>query len=152
MRMLFCHSCGVSSSANADWMVKPAAHLHSPQPHLSLSSIGLRQNLHRPSYLPRPFPINPKRLLQILISESAHLIWVLRCERTIHNKTHSATETQSRWLQAINDRVTEDKITAARVKRDKSYTALIANTWEPILSRDSDLPNSHDWIYNSEVL
>jgi hypothetical protein len=35
----------------------------------------------------------------------------------------------------------EDKIIAFRIKRDKSYTALVSATWEPILSRDSNLPN-----------
>jgi hypothetical protein len=32
------------------------------------------------------------RLLQILISESAHLIWALRCERVIRQKTHTNNE------------------------------------------------------------
>ena len=87
-------------------------------------------------------PKGTKRFLQILISESTHLIWVLRCERTIQNKSHSHTEIESRWLQVINARLTEDNIIAARIRRDKSYSALIASTWEPILSRDSDLPNN----------
>jgi ribonuclease HI len=92
------------------------------------------------------------RLLQILLSESAHLIWVLRCERTIQNKSHLASEIKSRWFLAINARLREDKITAARIRRDKNYTAMIASTWEPILSRDSDLPISHNWIQDCEVL
>jgi hypothetical protein len=65
---------------------------------------------------------------------------------------HTGPEIQARWLQAISYRLSEDKITAARIKRDESYTALIANTWEPILSQDSVLPNSRNRIHNSEVL
>ena len=37
-------------------------------------------------------------LLQILISESAYLIWVLRCERVIQEKLHNNQEIKSRWL------------------------------------------------------
>jgi len=48
-------------------------------------------------------------LLQILISESAFLIWVLRCKRVIQEKTHTRQETNSRWLSMINSRLTEDK-------------------------------------------
>src|SRR6267142_345110 len=33
-----------------------------------------------------------ERLLQILISELAHLIWVLRCERVIQERRHHPTE------------------------------------------------------------
>jgi hypothetical protein len=51
------------------------------------------------------------RLLQILISEAAHLIWVLRCERVIQERTHNTSEIKARWIKAINRRLTEDKIT-----------------------------------------
>ena len=34
----------------------------------------------------------PSRLLQILLSESAYLIWVLRCGRVIHEKQHTENE------------------------------------------------------------
>ena len=43
------------------------------------------------------------RLLQILISEVSHLIWVLQCERTIHNKMQTAPNIKNRWLRVIND-------------------------------------------------
>ena len=36
------------------------------------------------------------RLLQILLTESAHLIWVLRCEHIIQEKTHTASEIKTR--------------------------------------------------------
>ena len=90
------------------------------------------------------------RLLHILLSESAFLIWVLRCERVIHEKIHSYQEIQSRWLRTINERLTEDKITATKIKRNKGFTNLIVNTWEKVLTKEGDLPN--DWTNRREVL
>ena len=40
----------------------------------------------------------PTQLMQITITESAHLIWILRCERVIREKQHSDGEIQARWL------------------------------------------------------
>ena len=90
------------------------------------------------------------RLLQILISESAHLIWVLRCERIIQGKTHSESEIKARWLRKINERLTCDRITATKIIRNKTYTKLIKNTWKTTLQRQNDLPV--DWFINREVL
>ena len=42
------------------------------------------------------------RLLQILITESAHLVWVLRCERVIQQKNHTMSEIKNRWVTNIN--------------------------------------------------
>jgi len=89
-------------------------------------------------------------LLQILLSKSAFLIWTLRCERVIHEKNHSNQEIRSRWLRVINERLTEDKINATRIKRNKGFTKLIVNTWEKVLTREGDLPN--DWTNRHEVL
>jgi hypothetical protein len=58
----------------------------------------------------------PIRLLQITITETAHLIWALRCERVIQRKTHTNNEATARWLRAINKRLIEDKILATRIK------------------------------------
>jgi ribonuclease HI len=93
-----------------------------------------------------------KRLLQILISESAHLIWVLRCERVIQEHRHTVPEIQARWFNMINKRLTEDRITATRIKRNKSYSSLVSSTWEPILSQDSDVPPHSNRFLNFEVL
>jgi hypothetical protein len=90
------------------------------------------------------------RLLQILISESAHLIWVLRCERIIQGKTHSESEIKTRWLRKINERLTCDRITATKIIRNKTYTKLIKSTWKTTLQRQNDLPV--DWFINREVL
>ena len=45
------------------------------------------------------------RLLQILIAESMHLIWVQRCERVIQEGPHNENEIQARWFRAINTRL-----------------------------------------------
>ena len=90
------------------------------------------------------------RLLQILISESAHLIWVLRCERTIQEKTHTDDKIKARWLRKINERLTCDRITATKIVRNKTHTNLVKNTWKKVIQRHNDLPV--DWFSNCEVL
>jgi ribonuclease HI/exonuclease III len=90
------------------------------------------------------------RLLQILISEAAHLIWVLRCERVIQEKTHTTNEIKRRWLMVINRRLTEDRMIATRIKRDQTHLQRLEDTWEAVLSRDGDLPPQ--WTHQEEVL
>ncbi|KAI9510721.1 hypothetical protein F5148DRAFT_1010542 [Russula earlei] len=85
-------------------------------------------------------PKGAKRLLQILTSEAAYLIWVLRCERSIQGRTHTIREMNTRWEKSINKRLTNDKITAK----------LVENTWEGVLLKQMDLPP--DWLQNREVL
>ena len=93
-----------------------------------------------------------QRLLQILISEAAHLIWVLRCERVIPEppRIHTENEIKTRWLNMINTRLTNDKIIATKIKCDERTTRLVKTTWEPTLKQSLDLPN--DWLHHCEVL
>ena len=72
------------------------------------------------------------RLLQIILTESAHLIWVLR------------------WLNNINKRLTEDKIIATKIKRNRTTIRKVEATWEGVLKKTWDLPN--EWIYQREFL
>ena len=90
------------------------------------------------------------RLRQILISESAHLIWVLRCDRVINDKTHTSEEIKSKWLRAINARLTDDKIIATKVRRGKISAELVTSTWQKALQKSSNIPR--DWIEDREVL
>ncbi|KAI9454686.1 hypothetical protein BJY52DRAFT_1122572, partial [Lactarius psammicola] len=90
------------------------------------------------------------RLLQIIISETAHLIWVLRCERVIQGAQHSPREIRTTWFKAINRRLTDDKITATKIKQDPPFTRLVEATWGDALKKSSDLPDR--WIHNREVL
>ena len=51
------------------------------------------------------------RLYQILISESAHLVWVLRCERRIQGSDeydHSEWTVCNRWYRKMNERMQID--------------------------------------------
>jgi ribonuclease HI/exonuclease III len=107
----------------------------------------------RPDDERRHAPRNRKgalRLLQILISEAAHLIWVLRCERVIRKKTHQVDEIKKRWLVVINRRLTEDKIIATKIKRDKAHRLKAKNTWEAVLRKEGEIPDQ--WIHHPEVL
>ena len=89
-------------------------------------------------------------LLQILTSEAAHLIWVLRCKRVIQNKNHTRNEIGLRWHKAINRRLTEDKINATMVTWKLPFSQLVKATWEPVLKKSSDPPI--EWINDREVL
>lgn len=60
------------------------------------------------------------RLLQILLSEAAHLIWVLRCERVIQDKDLNEQGITKRWNRVINKRLTSDRLKAHKTKRDKT--------------------------------
>ena len=90
------------------------------------------------------------RLLKIIISESAYLIWTLRCERTIHGKNHTDREVEAAWLNVINRRLSEDKTTATKVLRREQHTNLVKNTWDRALyKRHRNLPE--DWINRNVV-
>jgi hypothetical protein len=60
----------------------------------------------------------------------SQLIWVLRCEQVIHreNRQHTDQEVNARWLKIINDRLTSDRITATKIKRDQKFTRLVNAT------------------------
>ena len=90
------------------------------------------------------------RLLQITVSEGAHLTWVLRCKRVIQEKQHSPEEVERRWYKAINRRLTDDKITATMIKREIPFNQLVEATWEDVLKKSSDPPI--EWIHDCEVL
>ncbi|KAH9017009.1 hypothetical protein EDB85DRAFT_2279772 [Lactarius pseudohatsudake] len=108
------------------------------------------QNQQNQTEQNRPNHSGKNRLLHILSSESAHLIWVLRCERSIQLKTHSAQEIKNRWLRVINERLTNDKIIATKVKRNATTMQSVDSTWKAVLSREWDLPPN--WMIRSEVL
>ncbi|EPQ50338.1 ribonuclease H-like protein [Gloeophyllum trabeum ATCC 11539] len=90
------------------------------------------------------------RLLQILVSESAYLIWTLRCQRVIQGNTHSLAAINTRWTNAINRRLTTDRVTAAKLTRKPKFEQTVANTWKGTLRGEQQLPK--DWMMNDEVL
>ena len=76
------------------------------------------------------------RLLQILISESAHLICVLRCDHIINEHSHTPEEIKLRWLRAINARLIDDKIIATKIHRGQISLKLVENIWVKDLQKD----------------
>ena len=108
------------------------------------------QDQHRMNPRTRAAKKGKTRLLQILISESAHLIWVLQCERIIWGDNHSDEEIKTQWLRKINEWLTSDQITATKILWNKTYMNLIKNTWRQVLQRSQDL--LVNWIANREVL
>ena len=93
----------------------------------------------------------PSRLLRILVSESAHLIWVLRCERTIQGLNHSIDAIKSRWRNKINQRITLDRHIATTYNRKPITQKLVKSTWQTALLEW--LPSlEDDWVTNLEVL
>ena len=92
----------------------------------------------------------PTRLFQIILSESAYLIWVLRCERVIQEKPLTEGEIKARWYRAINNRLTIDKTTATKIVRTNRFKKLMEGTWGPALRKGQELPVN--WMHDCEVL
>ncbi|KAI0682199.1 hypothetical protein BC835DRAFT_1300062, partial [Cytidiella melzeri] len=87
------------------------------------------------------------RLYCIMMTESAHLIWRLRCEQRIDRggKKHSLREIDRKWLTAMNMQVTIDsELTKLKYGKQKLPKQLVLRTWSGILNHDRDLPL--DWI------
>ena len=133
-------------------------HEFPPWPEINLGLILGSGNVLGPPPPPQPNDTNQRsrrnrgatRLLQIFVSEAAHLVWVMRCERAIHEKTHSETEIKRRWLQALNRRLSEDRITATKKKKDSAHMRKTISTWKPVLRKTGDLPE--EWINQREFL
>ena len=88
------------------------------------------------------------RLLRIIISESAHLIWVLRCERVISERTHTVNEIEQRWLDKLNSRLHIDR---RRAKSRPTLIKQVQSTWQYVLP-DGATHLPRDWVTNPEVL
>ncbi|KAG1872258.1 hypothetical protein F4604DRAFT_1768278 [Suillus subluteus] len=97
------------------------------------------------------------RLFSILVLESAHLIWKIRCERAIklgnNSKLyHSNKEIYNRWLKAINNRLKLDRLLTDSTRFGKKATKIdkVLKTWSGILLNEENLPDN--WIRQSGVL
>ncbi|KIJ57482.1 hypothetical protein HYDPIDRAFT_45670, partial [Hydnomerulius pinastri MD-312] len=76
---------------------------------LGCGSLFLQQTNHHDERRTEQKPARgPFRLLRILISESAYLMCVLRCERTIQGLSHTIENITSRWCRKINNRLQLD--------------------------------------------
>ncbi|PBK79711.1 hypothetical protein ARMGADRAFT_1100209, partial [Armillaria gallica] len=93
-----------------------------------------------------------ERFRQILISESAHLIWKMQNERVVNDKPHhTAREIEQRWLHAMNRRMKLDCILSDRKKfrRKAIQKSLILKTWQGTLLGAPSLPE--DWMMEDGV-
>lgn len=89
------------------------------------------------------------RLIKILISEAAYLIWITRCERAIRGNEHTERETRAAWRKTLNRRISEDTTTASQVRRTSDYINLIKSTWEKSLEKFyGSIPNN--WIHRGK--
>ncbi|KAJ7674068.1 hypothetical protein DFH06DRAFT_978880, partial [Mycena polygramma] len=97
------------------------------------------------------------RLFKILISESAYLTWLLRCERVINRKNdparyHTEVEIHNRWLHCINNRLKLDQLLADATIYGNRATKVecVLKTWDGVLMDNQNLPVN--WIGQSGVL
>ncbi|PPQ77059.1 hypothetical protein CVT24_009763 [Panaeolus cyanescens] len=96
------------------------------------------------------------RLRTIILTESRHLIWKLRCEWRIQrkddpSKKHSKKETINRWVAAINIRLKLDCLyTNKKLYKNKAIGVnLVLETWKGTLQNEHQLPK--EWT-GREVL
>jgi ribonuclease HI/exonuclease III len=97
------------------------------------------------------------RLYRILITESAHLIWVLRCERRItHGDSpgnyHSAGAVINRWYTKINERMQVDCLLTSTYlyERKALKTRVVYDTWAKCSTNTEDL--HREWCRHPGVL
>lgn len=88
------------------------------------------------------------RFYRILMTESAHLIWKIRCERRIQRevdgdegRTHTDREITSRWHAAMNMRLRLDcEMTHAKYEKRRIAPDLVQRTWCGLLKNENQLP------------
>ncbi|KAJ7122676.1 hypothetical protein C8R43DRAFT_1099003 [Mycena crocata] len=93
------------------------------------------------------------RLFRIIVSESAHLIWRLRCERVIQEKAPAShNEIDNRWLRGINNRLRIDCELTNEYKYGKRslQKEVVLKTWCRTLKNENELPQ--DWTRETGVL
>ncbi|KAH7913235.1 hypothetical protein BJ138DRAFT_1002755, partial [Hygrophoropsis aurantiaca] len=90
------------------------------------------------------------RLLSILLSESAYLIWVLRCSIVIQENDITNQEIANRWTNTLNKRLQTDRFSAKNKENRKIGPSLVQETWKGTLKDETLLPP--DWATTLEVL
>ncbi len=99
----------------------------------------------------------PTRLARLILTETAYLIWVLRCERVVGDREprperleHEYVE--RRWMRMASNRLQLDRVlTSKRIAARRAVPhATVLATWEKTLHEEQDLPT--DWMREPEVL
>ena len=95
------------------------------------------------------------RLYGILLSESAYLIWKIRCEQVLEwpdcEHWHSSIEIQNHWLHTVNKRLELDCAMTGKQYGKKALTKeIVLQTWSGTLQDEQSLPEN--WIKKPRVL
>ena len=97
------------------------------------------------------------RLYRILMTESAHLIWVLRCERRIANEDnpqnyHTTESVKNRWYEKMNSRMQIDcLLTNNYLYENRALkTKKVYGTWAKCSTNEEDL--HREWCKNPGFL
>ena len=93
------------------------------------------------------------RFRRILVSELAHLIWKLCCERVIkhENTPYTPEEMSNRWHKMMNIRLKTDcNLTNPQYRKKGLKPKIVVQTWESTLENEEDLPRN--WTEVSRVL
>jgi len=86
--------------------------------------------------------IGDARLYRILMSESAHLIWKVRCERVIRDEEITPAEVLKRWKHAMTSRIDLDKnMSDPKYGRKALDKDLVSSTWKGILDDENNVPD-----------
>lgn len=148
--LIICNAPGqkeVWEIASELWMKKTQQHL---RPSFNeVMSCGLYTSRNQDGKIQR----GETRLYQIIVSESAHLIWKLRNDRVINEKNPaSQQEIRNRWVHAMNTRLAMDCLTSNREKYGTKALKkpLILSTWHKVLLNEDMLPK--DWTRETGVL
>jgi len=97
-----------------------------------------------------------ERLFRIVITESAYLIWKIRCHRVIEHgdivdQWPTKNEIVGKWLCAINRRLALDQaMTNKRYGSRSIKKKTVLHTWSGTLQNEQSLPD--DWIKHTRVL
>lgn len=97
------------------------------------------------------------RLFTILVTETAHNIWKVRCERVIQReeqpeKYHTESELKNKWLHTINMRLKLDKLhtNISRYGKQAIKESTVLHTWSGVLMDEENLQDN--WVWQSGVL
>ena len=101
--------------------------------------------------------VGANRLYRIAVSESAHLIWRLRCKWRINDeadpeKIPTEKEIRTTWLNMINRRLQLDCLLTNKHKYGKKALrpSLVEKTWWGVLRNQGNLPEN--WLSTTGVI
>ncbi|KAJ7586871.1 hypothetical protein C8J56DRAFT_786739, partial [Mycena floridula] len=94
------------------------------------------------------------RLFQVLVAETMHTIWKIRCDIVLkrNNMPMVAAQVHNMWVHALNERLMTDCLMTnqARYGKRALNSNLVLRTWSRTLRDEINLPDS--WILEPKVL